>query len=102
MGGAVILNWVLGGIIIVAIIGGGFYAVFRHGKAGPNYRNVRRHYQAKEDPSVTPLSDYVPTERVAAVGGLAVTRTPLADPDQDDPAGRRSSGGGVAPGRDPE
>jgi hypothetical protein len=101
MGGAVILNWVLGAIIIVAIIGGGFYAVFRHGKAGPNYRNARRHYQAKDDPSTTPLSDYVPTERVAAAGGLAVTRAPLADPDQENPAAR-PSGGDAAPDRDPE
>ena len=39
MGGAVILNWVLGAIIFVAIVGGGVYAIFRHGKAG---RTTRR------------------------------------------------------------
>ena len=33
MGGAVILNWVLGAIIIVVIIGGGVYAILYHGKA---------------------------------------------------------------------
>lgn len=33
MSGAVVLNWVLGAIIIVVIVGGGMYAVFFHGKA---------------------------------------------------------------------
>jgi hypothetical protein len=103
MSGAVILNWVLGGIIVLIIIGGGLYAAFRHGKAGPNYREARRHYQAKEDPSVTPLSDYVPTDRVVAADGLAEPQIPLADSGQGDPAGARPSGDATtAPGRDPE
>ena len=36
MGGAVILNWVLGAVVFVAVVGGGVYAIFRHGMAGPN------------------------------------------------------------------
>ena len=107
MGGAVILNWVLGAIIIVLIIGGGLYAAFRHGKAGANDRDARRYFRAKDDPQVTPLGEHVPTERVAAAGGLTELRSPLRDARQN--AG--SNGGAdsrlpgdqtAGPGRDPE
>ena len=42
MSGAVILNWVLGAIIFVLIVGGGVYAIVRHGKAGPDHREARQ------------------------------------------------------------
>ena len=71
MGGAVILNWVFGAIIIVAIIGGGVYAILYHGKAGPDNREADRYQQAKADPNVTPLAEHVPSEPVAAADGLA-------------------------------
>jgi hypothetical protein len=108
MGGAVILNWVLGGIIFVLIVGGGVYAIFRHGKAGPDNREAGRHYQAKADPNVTPLGEHVPTEPVAAADGLAESQSPLLDAGQSAgphsgqgstrPSGDRTAG----PGRDPE
>jgi hypothetical protein len=79
MSGAVILNWVLGAIIFVLIVGGGVYAIVRHGKAGPNYREARQHYQAKADPKVTPLGEHVPSEPVAAADGLAEPQTSRQD-----------------------
>jgi hypothetical protein len=101
MSGAVILNWVLGAIIVVVIIGGGFYAVFRHGQAGPNYREARTHYQAKEDPSVTPLSDYVPTDQAVTHDGLAEPQIPLEDPGESGrDAGQPSGGATAGPARD--
>lgn len=92
MSGAVIANWVLGGIIFVLIVGGGVYAIVRHGKAGPNYREARRHYRAKDDPSITPLSDYVPSDRVAATDGLAEPQAPLQDASQNGPDAAHPSG----------
>jgi len=108
MSGAVILNWVLGGIIFVLIVGGGIYAIVRHGKAGPNYREARRHYQAKADPNVASLGEHVPTEPVAAVDGLAESRSSRQDAGQNagpngGQASARPSGDRTAePGRDPE
>jgi hypothetical protein len=108
MSGAVILNWVLGAIIFVLIVGGGVYAIVRHGKAGPNYREARRHYRAKADPNVTPLAEHVPSEPVAAADGLTEPRTPLQDAGQNagpngGQAGARPSGDRTAePSRDPE
>jgi hypothetical protein len=108
MSGAVILNWVLGGIIVVLIVGGGIYAAVRHGKAGPNNQEASRYYQAKADPNVTPLAEHVPTGPVAAAGGLAESRSPLQDAGQNagpngGQASARPSGDRTAePGRDPE
>jgi len=104
MGGAVILNWVLGAIIIVLIIGGGIYAIGWHGKAGPDNREARRYFQAKDDPQVTPLGEHVPTERVAAAGGLTELRSPPRDagPDGGEPGPRRPGEHAAGPGRDPE
>ena len=108
MGGVVILNWVLGAIIVVLIVGGGVYAIFRHGNAGPNDEEARRHYGAKADPNVTPLGEHVPAEPVAAAHGLTESQSPLQDAgqsagQQDGQASARLSGdrtAGVAP--DPE
>ncbi|HEY8044294.1 MAG TPA: hypothetical protein VIF35_08525 [Streptosporangiaceae bacterium] len=83
MGGAVILNWVLGAIIVVLIVGGGLYAALRHGKAGPDNRDARRYFRAKDDPQVTPLAEHVPTERVAVAGGLTQLRSPWPDATQE-------------------
>jgi hypothetical protein len=104
MSGAVILNWVLGGIIIVAIIGGGIYAVVWHGKAGPNDREARRYYRAKADPDVTPLGEHVPTGPAAAADGLAEPQSPLrnAGPDGGQASVRASGGQTAEPGRNPE
>jgi hypothetical protein len=100
MGGTVILNWVLGAIIFLLIVGGGVYAIVRHGKAGPNDREARRHFGAKQDPSVTPLSDYVPTGPVAAVDGLTEPRAPLTDAGSGQGAASRDQV--VGPGGEPE
>lgn len=108
MSGAVILNWVLGAIIFVLIVGGGVYAIVRHGKAGPNYREARRHYRAKDDPNVTPLGEHVPSGPVAAADGLAEPQTPLQDAGQNrgsngEQANARPSGDRTSePRRDPE
>jgi hypothetical protein len=96
MSGAVILSLVLGAIIFVLIVGGGVYAIVRHGKAGPNNREARRHYQAKADPDVTPLGEHVPSEPVAAADGLAEPQSPLQDTG---PSG--GSTGGQASARPP-
>jgi hypothetical protein len=82
MGGAVILNWVLGAIIFVLIVGGGVYAIFRHGKAGPDDQEARQHYAAKADPNVTPLGEHVPAEPVAAAHGLTESQPPRQDATQ--------------------
>ena len=108
MGGAVILNWVLGAIIFVLIVGGGVYAIFRHGKAGPNDREAREYYGAKADPNVTPLGEHVPTEPVAAAHGLTESQSSRHDatPDasqHDGQASPRLAGDQTAgAGRDPE
>jgi hypothetical protein len=104
MSGAVILNWVLGGIIFVLIVGGGVYAIVRHGTAGPNYREARRHYQAKADPNVASLGEHVPTEPVAAVDGLAESRSSRqnAGPNGGQASARPSGDRTAEPGRDPE
>jgi hypothetical protein len=108
MSGAVILNWVLGAIIVVLIIGGGVYAIVRHGKAGPNDRDARRYYRAKADPNVTPLGEHVPTGPVAVADGLAEPQSPLRDAGQNagangGQASARPSGDRTAErGRDPQ
>ena len=57
------------------IVGGGVYAIFRHGKAGPNDQEARQHYGAKADPNVTPLGEHVPAEPVAAAHGLTESQS---------------------------
>jgi hypothetical protein len=84
------------------------YAIVRHGKAGPNNREARRHYQAKADPDVTPLGEHVPSGPVAAADGLAEPQTPLQDAGQNrgpngGQASARPSGDRTSePHRDPE
>jgi hypothetical protein len=108
MGGAVILNWVLGAIIIVVIIGGGVYAILYHGKAGPDNREAHRYQQAKADPNVTPLAEHVPSQPAAATDGLAEAQSPLQDAGQNagpngGQASARPPGDRTAePGREPE
>ena len=108
MSGAVILNWVLGAIIVVLIVGGGIYAAVRHGKAGPNDQEARRYLRAKDDPQVTLLGEHVPTEAVAAAGGLAEPRSPLqetaqsAGPNGGQASARQAGDRMAGPGRDPE
>ena len=108
MGGAVILNWVLGAIIFLLIVGGGLYAIFRHGKAGPNDQEARQYYGAKADPNVTPLGEHVPAEPVAAAHGLTESQSPRQDATQNarqhgGQAGTRPSGDQTARGgRDSE
>ena len=108
MGGAVILNWVFGAIIIVLIVGGGLYAAFRHGQAGPDNREARRYFRAKDDPQVTPLGEHVPTEAVAAGGGLTEPRSPLREagqnggPDGGQPGASLAGDRTAEPGRGPQ
>ena len=98
MGGAVILNWVLGAIIFVLIVGGGIYAIFRHGKAGPDDQEARQHYEAKADPNVTPLGEHVPAEPVAAAHGLTESQSPRHDATQN--ASQRGGQAGTRPSGD--
>ncbi|MDX6334191.1 MAG: hypothetical protein QOG05_1531 [Streptosporangiaceae bacterium] len=77
MNGTVVVNLVIGALIVLIIVGVPLWLTLRRRHARPDYREARAHYQAKADPSVTPLSDYVPAEPVAATDGLAVPQTPL-------------------------
>jgi hypothetical protein len=108
MSGAVILNWVLGAIIIVVIVGGGMYAVFFHGKAGPNYQDAQQYQGAKADPDVTPLAEHVPSEPAAAADGLTEAQSPLQDaglnagPNGGQASARPPGDRTAEPGREPE
>jgi hypothetical protein len=81
MAATVTLNVVIGVLIVLVIVGVPLYITFRRRHARPDYREARTHFRAKADPSTTPLSDYVPTDRVPATDGLAVPQTPLEDPE---------------------
>lgn len=76
----VAINWVIGALIILLIVGVPLWITFRRRHARPDYREARTHFRAKADPGTTPLSDYVPTDPVAATDGLTVAQTPLEDP----------------------
>ncbi len=108
MGGAVILNWVLGAIIIVLIVGGGIYAVCPARQGRPEHPGRAPVFPGQGRPQVTPLGEHVPTERVAAAGGLTELRSPLREARQNagsnggSPNTRLSGDQTSEPSHDPE
>jgi hypothetical protein len=74
MSGAVIANWPIALLIIVAIVGVPLWLTFRRKHVRPDYRDARAHYEAKE--AGTGTGDYVPAERVNALDGLTVPHQP--------------------------
>ena len=74
MTGAVIANWPIALLIIVAIVGVPLWLTFRRKHVRPNYHDAHAHYAAKE--AGTGTGEYVPAERVNALDGLTVPHQP--------------------------
>ncbi|HWG63047.1 MAG TPA: hypothetical protein VG253_15210 [Streptosporangiaceae bacterium] len=75
MSGSVILNWVLGAVIILLIIGVPLWLTMRRRHARPDYREARSHYNATaEAPSPEATSDFVPgpNDRTRIRDGLTI------------------------------
>jgi hypothetical protein len=83
MTGAIIALWPIALLIVLAIVGIPLWMTLRHRHAAPDYREARARYRARQaTPGVATVSDFVPTEPVAAVDGLTVVRmTRTADGD---------------------
>jgi len=71
MSGAVVANWPIALLIVVAIVGIPLWMTLRHWHATPDYREARPHYRAKQTPAT---SDFVPAEPVAGIDGLTIVR----------------------------
>jgi len=81
MNGAIIAIWPIALLIAAAIVGVPLWMTLRHQHAGPDYREARAHYQARQAaPGPAAGRDYVPSEPVAAVDGLTIVRK-TATPD---------------------
>jgi hypothetical protein len=99
MPGAVIANWPLSLIVILAIVGVPTWLTFRRKHTKPSYRDAREHFRVKEQVDKTGpeaglrTPDYVPAERVNPLDGLTVPQ----DPEHGPAAGGRSG----RPGRKP-
>lgn len=70
MSGAVIANWPIALLIVVAIVGVPLWLTFRRKHVRPDYRDAHAHYEAKESGSGT--GEYVPADRVNSLDGLTV------------------------------
>jgi hypothetical protein len=70
MSGAVIANWPIALLIIVAIVGVPLWLTFRRKHVRPDYRDAHAHFEAKESGSGT--GEYVPADRVSSLDGLTV------------------------------
>jgi hypothetical protein len=83
MTGVIIAMWPIALLIVLAIVGIPLWMTFRHRHASPDHHEARSHYRAKQStPAGQPVSDFVPTEPVAAVDGLTIVRkTRTADDD---------------------
>ncbi len=103
MSSGVLANWPTALVIVLVIVGVPLWLTFRRRQHAPDYREARTHFRAKDNPgTAATTSDYIPTDRVAATDGLTVSRSPLADPDEEpgesgpaataDPTQPRSSG----------
>jgi hypothetical protein len=71
--GVVTAIWPIALLIVVVIVGGPLWLIWRRRSARPDYREARAHYRAKAS-SATVTSDYVPTAAAPAVDGLTVAR----------------------------
>jgi hypothetical protein len=71
MNGAIVANWPIALLIIVAIVGIPLWMTLRHRHATPDYREARAHYHAKRAGAT---SDFVPAEPVAGIDGLTIVR----------------------------
>jgi|SRR5882757_7035313 hypothetical protein len=84
MTGVIIATWPIALLIVLAIVGIPLWMTIRHRHAAPDYREARAHYRAKDTAaSGNPTSDFVPTERVAAVDGLTIVRKTSTAQDDD-------------------
>ena len=89
MNGAIIANWPIALLIVLAIVGIPLWMTLRHRHAAPDYREARAHDRAKraapggKATSEAATSDYVPTEPVAAVDGLTIVRKSRTADDDD-------------------
>jgi hypothetical protein len=90
MSGAVIANWPLALIIILAIVGVPLWLTFRRKHAKPSYRDAQEHFRAKEAGSEAVLKspDYVPAEQVNPLDGLTVPQDPDNGPEAGGVSGR--------------
>jgi hypothetical protein len=79
MSGAVIANWPIALLIIVAIVGVPLWLTFRRKHVRPDYRDAHAHYEAKESGSGT--GEYVPADRISSLDGLTVPHQPRASED---------------------
>lgn len=99
MTGAVIANWVLGGLIILVIIGVPLWLTFRRKHTKPSYRDAQEHFRIKEQVknegprAALRTPDYVPAARVNPLDGLSVPQDPEHGPAAGGQSGR--------PGRKP-
>jgi hypothetical protein len=73
----VISNFVIGFLIIAAIIGVPLWLTFKRKHSQPDYSEARAHYRAKAA-AAQHTSDFVPSTRVPAVDGLTIARQHLA------------------------
>ena len=81
MSGAVIANWPIALVIIVAIVGVPLWLTFRRKHVRPDYRDAHAHYEAKD--AGTGTGEYVPAERVSPLDGLTVPRQPGTEEHQE-------------------
>lgn len=77
MTGAVIANFPIIALIVAGIVGVPLWITFKHPHRHPDYAEARAYFRAKAaaEPHV---SDFVPSQPVAAVDGLTVARRHLA------------------------
>ena len=89
MNGAIVANWPIALLIVLAIVGIPLWITLRHRHAAPDYREARAHYRAKRATlgetahGETATRGFIPTEPVAAVDGLTIVRKSRAADDGD-------------------
>ena len=95
MTGAVIANWPLGLIVILAIVGVPLWLTFRRKHTKPSYRDAQEHFRVKEagPDAVAGTADYVPAERVNPLDGLTVPQDPENGPAAGGVSGKRAGAG---------
>jgi hypothetical protein len=86
MTGALVLNWILCALVIVAVIGVPLWLTFRRKQTQPTYRDAREHSQVRKQvekegpPAALRTPDYVPAARVNPLDGLTVPQDPEHGP----------------------
>jgi hypothetical protein len=73
----VISNFVIGFLIVAAIIGVPLWLTFKRKHSQPDYSEARAHYQAKAA-AAQHTSDFVPSTPVPVADGLTIARQHLA------------------------